>query len=371
MTKSEVELGPIFGPPIPVPRDERGRIRWMDFKETPNLRVMVIEAEARKLLSENGNLTQTNLRKNNVTLATGIQLYYPGQFLGLRQSLGVEETKRPHGYWTKQTIEAEAAEIYAKLGTLNQRVILKEGRSGLSMAIATKYPGKMKALLTKMGLSMAQKKDYWSPEQIEKTAQELLDEFGNLSRKTISEAGRSDFENAAHKRYPGGMTALRSKLGVKELVKPKGYWTVERMEQDTIEFINKFGKLSHSFLKRNGHSPLSNAIHENYPGGISALKEKLGIKSDAHPEGYWTPEKIEEEAKRFMQEYGIFSHMALRKNGLSSLSQMILLVYPGGTAALRTHLGLSAERRRKIEPKISKNQANTDLDNLFEEVSNG
>lgn len=366
MTNRENELGPIFGPPIPISRDARGRIKWVEFKETPGLRVLAIEQEARRLLAEDGNFTQANIRVREKTLVTGIQLYYPGQFTGLRVSLGLEVERRPNGYWTKETIEQEAAETYARLGTLSQKALLKDGNSGLSMAIASKYPGKMRALRTQIGLSIPLKRDYWTPEQVEKTAQEILAEYGDLSRKTLIKAGRLDFANAMQKRYPGGSAALAERLDLAPTVHKRGHWTVETIESDIASFIDKFGSLSYGLLERNGYSPLSSAIVENYPGGIVALKEKFGIAPQVQPPGYWTAERVEEEARKFLAEHGTLTHTALQKHGMNSLSAAMSSIYPGGTPALRTLLGLSPDARSKIEAPIPKEEANAALDGLFE-----
>lgn len=297
MTKSETEFGPFFGPPIPVPKDERGRIRWTDFKETPTLRILVIEQEARKFVGQNGILTQKDIKP----LASGIQLYYPGQLGGLKKALGLKITKRPDGYWTKTRIEAEAERIYRQLGTFDQRTLQKAGESGISTAIATKYPGKMRKLREKIGLSVPQKKNYWDVDQIEKTAEALITELGDLSRKKLLKAGKLDFDNAAKKHYPGGMTALKAKFALEQYREPKGYWT---------------------------------------------------------------PERVEIEAKKFLEKYGTLTHKALRKHRFSSLSSAISMIYPGGASGLRLHLGLG---QINAEQKIARDQANTDLSNLFDE----
>ncbi len=79
----------------------------------------------------------------------------------------------------------------------------------------------------------------------------------------------------------------------------KGFWTPDRIEQDALEFYRVNGRLSSWSLRKFGRYDLSNAINNRYPGKMRGLKEKLGLGHLNHKDTI-SPDEANEELMRFL-----------------------------------------------------------------------
>jgi hypothetical protein len=57
--------------------------------------------------------------------------------------------------------------------------------------------------------------------------------------------------------------------------KPSGYWTIQRIEQEALDFYLKHGELKYPALRREGNISLSHIINSKYEGGIRRLRKKI------------------------------------------------------------------------------------------------
>ncbi len=325
---------------------------------TPEL----IEQEAAQILNTHGKLTQKFLERelHKSDLRTAISRVYPGGFIGLKEKLGTK-TQKPDGYWTQDTIEKEFAEIMN--GGQIDTTSLKKRRSDVASAISIHYPGGMRALRQKFGLEPGYREPgYWTdPQKIEFEARKVLAENnGSLSHEASKKSGTSALSYAISKYYPGGMLALREKLGDPLDRKPNGYWrNPQNIEAEAAKLIEQGIELSHRGLKKAGKNGLIGAIYMYYPGKMQALREKTDA---VHREETLRVQRIEEEARRLSDEGVDITAKSLIKAGRADLTRLIYSYYPGKITQLRETLGLGATRHppdywadpAKIEEEVGK-----------------
>ncbi|GEM_PF-1763982 len=423
-------------PPVGIlPRDPKGRIRWVLLKDqSPEVISIKIENEVRGLLAQGVLLTDKSLKGAKLSgLALGIRQLYPGGFPRLREKLAVEAHRKPYNYWTQENIEKEAQEFYEKEGNfsgtfvrqkradlmgaierkysgginplrqklkieqkktkpsgywkepknieqeasevlmsqgkLTQRSIRAAGKPTLTQAIAKNYPDGMRGLVKKLGQEPTSKpKGYWTPETIEREAQEVLNIKGNLTYAILEEVDRHDLFGAIVNHYPGGIYKLKLKLSIHDTVKPRGYWTVEQIERDAEEFIKEYGNLSATLLQHSGNAALAHAISRYYPQGMKQLQKKFTVEASRKSSGYWTKENIEEEARKFVQMAGNLSYAAFRENQRNDLGIAVARKYPGGLKALRERLGIIKDQSTPILPANSDTELRIRLRNFSQEV---
>jgi hypothetical protein len=306
-----------------------------------------IESEAKKAVELGSNLSGPSLSKMGLTSLDHYISNYPGGLPALRDRFGIEQSDaKPSGYWTEETIEKEAKEFFVAYGVLSQKAFKEYDRQGLHGAISQKYPGRLTALKKKLGITVEQKHNFWTQETIESEARAFVAEHGDITHKMLRKADRGDLSAKVHS-YPGGMGALRAILGFEKRNKPTGYWTEEKIEEEAKTFLEEFGHLSQAELISKGRSDLVVAIGKKYPGKLWGLKVKLGLAKESNVGGYWTKEKLMEEARAFFSEFGVISQPMMTRQGRSHLSVAIIRNYPGGITALLKDLGLPLNQTQK------------------------
>lgn len=348
MTRSERNLPESQA--VEVPRDARGRVRWNLITSDPELTIAVVESLTRLHLAAGGQITKADLGRTPgmTTVVQKIQRHYPGGIQSLKENLGINNRVRV-GHWQQpealEEMRQQVAEVAQAEGSVSQKSLAKKKNSGLAAAVTTYYPGGLRKLKEDIGVpTPGQPRNHWTEERIEEAARQFVEDEGELSQRLLSSKGFSGLVDAM-KRYPGGMLGLKEKLGIAHSQKPEGYWTAEAIEQQAGEFLNKHGKITQKLLGQMGESGLYAAINRNYPGQMAALKAKLGTRVDIRPVGYWTPEKIKEEAIAYYEEKGKITHKELRADGRSYLASAIAKHYPGGIIQLLSDIGVRSKRR--------------------------
>lgn len=211
--------------PLPVPRNKRGGIRWALLRNNLELIQVVIEAEASSFLAETGELNSSALRTaGRHNLVDGIFKYYPGKIAVLEDKLcpsnpKVENTPpkrvyRSVGYWTQETIKKQALEFYITYGGLSHRLLIENGLSALSNAVMKQYPGKWRQLKHDLGLENRKPKGFWTNEAIEIEATNFANEYGRLNFDLLQKYKQNTLSIYILRKYPGGIVALREKLGI-------------------------------------------------------------------------------------------------------------------------------------------------------------
>ncbi len=289
-------------------------------------------------------VAQNSLSAGTITpgFRRAIHDYYPGGITALKEKLGMR-LKRPPDYWTPKKIEAEAQKVIAAGGRLSQSYLLKTKQAYLTAAIKEKYPGGIRALKKKLSLKSRQPEGYWTPGHIETEARDLLATHKSFSISLLKQLGRNDLLIAINRKYPGGISALREKLALTPVYHPAGYWTPERIEEEVARLSKSGVSISSKSLKNHGYSKLASAIAENYPGKWRALKTKLGLKI-AKRSSDWTPDGIEAAVRPYIKDNHLTEQMLL-ENGRSDLTNIIRKLYPGRMNGLKLKLGLIIEQK--------------------------
>lgn len=321
----------------------------------------VVEAETRKLLEVGNKLTQKSIADAGVSsLGAAIARHYPGGLRKFRQDLGVADESKPNGYWTEDQIRNEAKDFFDQHGILRHESLSSYGMSGLSAAITNKYPGGMQRLKQDLGVAITKKYNHWTAEVIEEDAFKVYQEAGVLTSTVLVGLGRNDLMIAIVRKYPGGLSGLRKKLGIE---KGRKHWTSETVEREVEEFFRESGDISYSLLVDQHRYDLINAIRTYYPGGFQSLRENLGLVPNRKPNGYWTAEQIEKEISDFYMEFGKVTQNLLIDNRRFDLMAAISQYYPGRLTALKRKLGIPG----RYEVEITPEEANEQLRRLLEE----
>lgn len=335
---------------LEIPRDRKGRKRWAIVRKwTPDIRIAVIESEAGRIIEDGIEFTDNGLKKAHLSGFTfGVSKYYPGGFRGLQESLGKAPNQRPTGYWTDtQNIEQEARRLILTGNDLSQRGLANVHMLGLSAAIFKYYSGGIRALREKLGSqNLRVPRGYWeNPENIETEARKVLQTEGQLTQGTLKRLRLSGLAYAVAGNYPGGMRTLKEKLGTPVQSRPNGYWQDPvNIEMEARRILELEGSLTQAVINKRDMSSLNGAISKHYPGGMRGLKDKLGVPKKYKQVGYWTPQRVEQEARKFYEEHGNLTQRLLAQGGRNDLMGAIALHYPGEMVQLKKNLGVSGRK---------------------------
>ncbi len=208
---------------------------------------------------------------------------------------------------------------------------------------------------------------YWkSPDNIRREAAEIIEAHGALTQRTMKLTQRSTISNAIRSHYPGGLVQLNRDLGIRGRKKSDGYWTPDAIEREAHEFVAQHGQFSVPALKAAGRLDLCVAIQKKYPGGFRVIQENLDIQP-GHKLGYWTKEKIEEEARAFTQEHGGLSQKLLLKHARSDICTATK-TYPGKLTGLKKELGLKVVEMSKGVRGLSPDDKKTYIEQKAKEL---
>lgn len=318
-------------PQFEAPRSKNGRVRWLELRENPDRLIAYIEGEVRRFIEDNPFLTTNSLAgKRMFGLINAIGKYYPGGISALRervdiagkwhfQSAGVNEDDLPvddrgRVLWInlsddrdriKDVLESQARKLPTG-SRLRTRDFHDMDMSGVAAAINLYYPGGFYALRENLGVTNKQRtRRFWkrddAAEKIRKMAAEFYQREGGLSQGLLTAGGRNDLAVAISRHYPGRLTQLKEDLGIEQTRRPSHFWDPEKTEKATSEFYQIIGQLNYYVLREHNRLDISNAI-QKYPGGLPALREKLGIIEPTSPpisfeEANKQLEKLLEEAK--------------------------------------------------------------------------
>lgn len=319
-----------------------------------------VEAESRAVLEAGLELKYNLLKKPGfgyTSLATAIE-HYPGGIHALREKLGLPIGKRSQGYWGRdpQTIEQKAQEaLDAGIG-LTSSQLTEGGMASLINLAGKHYPGGLRALKEKMGIKVDTKPNgFWKdPQNIESEARQAIESGIPIAGSSLLATGRSSLVAAIHMYYPGGIKALREKFNQPQGPKEKGFWTPETIELEVQKAMDQGLELSGSQTPA-----LYVAAQRHYPGGITELRKKLGVGKSKKPDGFWQDtSKIEEETRKAIEAGIRIDQKSLAEAGLSGLSTAITKYYPGTYKALRAKLEI------KQAPKPGKKSLAIDWETL-------
>ena len=244
-----------------------------------------IEEEARKAMKLGISLTAGSLSRNNMgTLGAAIEQHYHGTFAGLRAELGDNSVRKlkPSGYWKDhKNIEADAMKVVDLGIDLSQSDLMAHGFSSLGSVISTNYPEGYEGLRKKLGLPTKDFKptgDWKDPDTIRAEAKIALGLGLDLNANRLRNGGQSSLAHAIASNYRGSYSALRKDLNLDTVYVSRGYWKEPaNIENEARAAIAENIEFTKDGLKKAGKEKLVSAIRKRYPGGISALREKLGL----------------------------------------------------------------------------------------------
>jgi hypothetical protein len=214
--------------------------------------------------------------------------------------------KKPNGYWTEERIVEEVTKVMEEHSeeVLPSREWFRE-RDYKTLGGAIKRFGfpKLRELLG--GTQLRNPDGYWTQERIVEEAKRVMEEHDEEELPSHKWFDRKGYRKLGGVIRRFGFPKLRKLLGGRMLVKPKGYWTEEtvREEAENIMRDNDLKELpTVKWLKEKGYGYLVGPIGRTY--GVRKLREILGGENDKKPSGYWTEERIVDEVRWAMEEFG-------------------------------------------------------------------
>lgn len=262
-------------------------------------RIRLLEEKARVLLSQGIRLDTQSLRKGgHIMFERAVRKHYTGGIVALRSNMDVADTVSKRYNW--QAME-DAETVIRKLVLIymlenNKSTIIKQDLNDLGVASAVdrlytdQYQGLLRDLyIQPLRTSWESYPEKERIERIEEKAREILAEGGRLSTQDLR-VNNSAFETAIVKYYPGGLPALRKKLGVGDTVKRKKYNFAQEADpvasitQEIRRIIAEEGDIESEDLNKRG---LYGPIQRYYPGGYQQLRKDLGLPK----KGRWAKRK--------------------------------------------------------------------------------
>jgi hypothetical protein len=200
--------------------------------------------------------------------------------LQTRLNIMPKSTQRPRGYWQDLTkIEAEARGVIEEHGDLTANLLKEAGRSDLLGAALRNYPGGIFALKDRLMGQNRRPRGHYSSEQVEAETRAFVDKYGSLKYELMLEKGYATLSRKISE-YPGGRRGITIALGLEGSVETRKPWTPERILEEAKAVYLKEGKISHDLLVKLKQSGLGSAIARRYPGGWNQIKLDLGINPD-------------------------------------------------------------------------------------------
>lgn len=184
----------------------------------------------------------------------------------------------------------------------------------------------------------------WTEQRVLDEARVFLEEQGGITQNLLRAHARIDLSMAVSKYVQGGFPMLRNKLGIPALRAPNGYWTTETIKAAAQNFLDKHGDIDIPLLKAGGEGAIIGAVVLRYPDGMFGLRRDLGLVERVKPRHYWSLEKIRETAAQVSQEYGKVNFSLLVSLGMGGLAATIKNDYPGGFKALKKEMSVEPSK---------------------------
>lgn len=150
----------------------------------------------------------------------------------------------------------------------------------------------------------------WDANTIKEEALKLIKLYGRLpGAKTLQKLQRADFLMAVRRHYPGNMSQLRIDLKAPSGQKPSGFWSKEKLIEETKKLILLEGKMPSA--KRFSELGLNtiNKYSQKYFGGLHGLAIACGINENHlfTKSGYWKEfDNVKKEVEEIVNEIGRF-----------------------------------------------------------------
>lgn len=150
----------------------------------------------------------------------------------------------------------------------------------------------------------------WDSNKVREEALELIKLYGKLpGAKTLQKLKRADFLMAVRRHYPGNISQLRIDLKAPSGQKPSGFWSKEKLIEETKKLILLEGKMpSEKRISELGLNTI-NKYSQKYFGGLHGLAIACGINENHlfTKFGYWKDfDNVKKEVEEVVNEIGRF-----------------------------------------------------------------
>jgi hypothetical protein len=192
--------------------------------------------------------------------------------------------QKPKGYWTYEKVEEEAKKYNTRW----------EFRKGCSSAYSSALKNEWVDDVTKHMVRIEQKprgywtydavyidkkpKGYWTYEKVEEEAKKYN------TRWEFRKGSSSAYMRASNKNWLDSVTKH-----MVQVVKPNNYWTYDKVEEEAKKYNTRLE------FSKGCSSAYSSALKNEWIDDVT----KHMVYIEKKPRGYWTYDKVEEEAKKY------------------------------------------------------------------------
>ena len=266
-----------------------------------------------------------------------------GGIKAVQERLCQETNRKANHYWTLENTLQKCRELVDKLGHFPTQRELQDNKRA-DLAGAIQKHGGLRKLKVMFGFELDTKpNNYWNKENTLREARDLVEEIGYLPNSNELSAMNKSSLSCAIIKN-FRFPEIRRVLGLEVKRAGKDFWTEERILEECKKIVEEFGDLpSSKKLKEIGYKKLGFQIQRK--GGFSFFRRKLGLGQNSNPANYWNEENTLKEAKKIFGKKGYLpSQIELYKIGMSSLAAAITKNF--GYERLRLVLGDKIKKRK-------------------------
>jgi hypothetical protein len=251
-----------------------------------------------------------------------------------------------------EVFESKMRVVVERLGHFPTRKELEAAGQGVLSRLARKHFSGLIAVALRMGCVPPTYPDgYWEEwSHVEEALRKLFEKTGSFpTDPMLQKEGMTGLAFAIRK-YHGGISAVRARMGVPADRVDVGYWCdFDHVAEKLRSMMDETGEFPTApRLKEAGYSGMIRAIHDKH-GGLAAVRRRMGVVQSRAPIGHWLKvENVCVAVERWVQIHGSFpSAVDLRRTNHAGLATSIVK-YHGGFPALRVRMGYAPVTDRDI-----------------------
>lgn len=172
-----------------------------------------IERDTRTFVSTHGGFSEDlAVEHGDQALYGAANSKFPGGIHSLKEKIGAKNKRRKAGSWTQERVLKEARDFVAEHGKFTSEALVKSGRYDLLNAVHN-VSGGVRSVREQLGLQQLKKPDgYWDDlANVEKEAADYFEANGHII-STRMRLTHPSLVAAIWENYPGGFAAIRAKL---------------------------------------------------------------------------------------------------------------------------------------------------------------
>jgi transposase-like protein len=262
-------------------------------------------------------------------------------FIEVRKKLGIEEERKPSGYWTdRENLNQELEKIIQQLDHFPSEDELKNLKKTTMPDSIRRVYGSFPKARKYFGFETVRKERFsQSLDDAMHELKEIIQRIGHFPTYRELKDIDGGLVSAIGNRH-GGLSKVREEMGYEGKERPKKYWKEwDNVEIELLRIINQIGHFPSTVELRKMNKNIISVVIGRYHGGFREARKKMGSGDGIKPNGYWMEwENIANELKAVINKLGHFP----TSGELNTYKKFSLTVaiqkYHGGINAVRSRL---------------------------------